>query len=101
MDGELTGYPMDIKLFEAIRWVSSPRPHCSLPNGGLNTPEFNKWLSSGVHWTHFKPLEIRAVGMLKWFEWVHYEPAGRNPTISMTHQNYTSAPGFGGAAPDG
>ena len=22
IDGELTGYPMDIKLFEAIEWVS-------------------------------------------------------------------------------
>ena len=22
MNGELTGYPMDIKLFEAIKWVS-------------------------------------------------------------------------------
>ena len=30
IEGELTGYPMDIKLFEAIRWVSLPAliAHC-------------------------------------------------------------------------
>ena len=27
IEGELTGYPMDIKLFEAINWVRLPGQH--------------------------------------------------------------------------
>ena len=33
MNGELTGYPMDIKLFEAIEWV---RPSTQIVNMNIN-----------------------------------------------------------------
>ena len=30
INGELTGYPMDIKLFESIEWVSSESEFCTV-----------------------------------------------------------------------
>merc|ERR1719206_1569293 len=39
IDGELTGYPMDIKLFEAINWELTEQRHCgSNPDYGIPTP---------------------------------------------------------------
>ncbi|XP_023320447.1 probable cation-transporting ATPase 13A3 [Eurytemora carolleeae] len=55
MNGELTGYPMDIKLFEAIGWELKEEPHAGLnPEYGIATPTLVS-----------PPKNIRSGGQLK------------------------------------
>ncbi len=35
INGELTGYPMDIKLFESIEWVSSSQTLCTVKRSAI------------------------------------------------------------------